>query len=105
MLTDIKLKVLKPGDRVYIVTDSRGLYVEVFPTGHDMRRTASTLLHETGFVSDVIEKALNHTMGGVRGVCDRAEYAGQRRDMLQWWADYVDSLVLDSRVVHFKRAG
>jgi integrase len=74
-------------------------------TIHDMRRTASTLLHETGFVSDVIEKALNHTMGGVRGVYNRAEYAGQRRDMLQWWADYVDSLVLHSREVHFKRAG
>jgi integrase len=35
-------------------------------TIHDMRRTASTLLHERGFVSDVIEKALNHTMGGAR---------------------------------------
>src|ERR671923_1196235 len=33
MLTDTKLKALKPRDRVYIVTDSRGLYVEVFPTG------------------------------------------------------------------------
>lgn len=74
-------------------------------TIHDMRRTASTLLHERGFVSDVIEKALNHTMGGVRGVYNRAEYADQRRDMLQWWGDYVDSLVLDSKVVHFRRAG
>jgi integrase len=74
-------------------------------TIHDMRRTASTLLHERGFVSDVIEKALNHTMGGVRGVYNRAEYADQRRDMLQWWGDYVESLVLNSKVVHFRRAG
>lgn len=74
-------------------------------TIHDMRRTASTLLHEAGFVSDVIEKALNHTMGGVRGVYNRAEYADQRLDMLQWWGDYVDSLVLDSKVVHFRHAG
>jgi integrase len=74
-------------------------------TIHDMRRTASTLLHEADFVSDVVEKALNHTMGGVRGVYNRAEYADQRRDMLQWWGDYVDSLVLDSKVVHFRRAG
>jgi integrase len=75
-------------------------------TIHDMRRTASTLLHERGFVSDVIEKALNHTMGGVRGVYNRAEYADQRRDMLQWWGDYVDSLAVGStNVVHFRRAG
>jgi integrase len=75
-------------------------------TIHDMRRTASTLLHERGFVSDVIEKALNHTMGGVRGVYNRAEYADQRRDMLQWWGDYVDSLAVGStNIVHFRRAG
>ena len=75
-------------------------------TIHDMRRTASMLLHERGFVSDVIEKALNHTMGGVRSVYNRAEYADQRRDMLQWWGDYVDSLAVGStNVVHFRRAG
>ncbi len=37
-------------------------------TIHDLRRTASTLLHEQGWPSDVVEKALNHTIGGVRGV-------------------------------------
>jgi integrase len=36
-------------------------------TIHDQRRTASTLLHEAGFQSDVIEKALNHKISGVRG--------------------------------------
>lgn len=65
--------------------------IEAF-TIHDMRRTASTRLHEAGFESDVIEKALNHTIGGVRGVYNKAEYAQQRRDMLQFWADYVAGL-------------
>jgi integrase len=37
-------------------------------TIHDMRRTSSTLLHEKGFSSDVVEKALNPTAGGVRGI-------------------------------------
>ncbi|SFW23163.1 hypothetical protein SAMN05216414_10751 [Nitrosovibrio sp. Nv17] len=32
-LTDTALKALKPRDKTYIVTDDRGLYVEVFPTG------------------------------------------------------------------------
>jgi integrase len=56
-------------------------------TIHDLRRTASTLLHENGWSSDVVEKALNHTIGGVRGVYNRAEYETQRREMLQFWAD------------------
>ena len=43
-------------------------------TIHDMRRTGSTLLHEKGFSSDVIEKALNHTIGGVRGIYSRSAY-------------------------------
>jgi len=61
-------------------------------TIHDLRRTASTLLHENGWASDVVEKALNHTIGGVRGVYNRAEYAEQRKEMLQFWADYIDKL-------------
>lgn len=61
-------------------------------TIHDLRRTASTILHEQGWSSDVVEKALNHTIGGVRGVYNRAEYSQQRREMLQSWADYLDNL-------------
>lgn len=58
-------------------------------TVHDLRRTASTLLHEHGWSSDVVEKALNHTIGGVRGIYNRAEYAPQRREMLRFWAEFV----------------
>ena len=68
-------------------------------TIHDLRRTGSTLLHEKGFASDVIEKALNHTIGGVRGVYNRAEYAEQRRPMLQFWADYVEGLASEKKVL------
>lgn len=74
-------------------------------TIHDLRRTASTLLHENGWPSDVVEKALNHTIGGVRGVYNRAEYAPQRREMLQFWADTIDQLMTTGQVVlgRFKR--
>lgn len=58
-------------------------------TPHDLRRTASTLLNEQGFNRDVIEKALAHEAGGVRGIYNRAEYLQQRREMLQQWADFV----------------
>lgn len=76
-------------------------------TVHDLRRTASTLLHECGWPSDVVEKALNHTIGGVRGVYNRAEYAEQRRMMLQQWADTVDGLLATERVIpgRFRQVG
>lgn len=64
---------------------------------HDFRRTASTHLHETGFNSDWIEKALAHETKGIRGVYNRAQYLEQRREMLQWWADFVDSQIQDGR--------
>jgi integrase len=68
-------------------------------TVHDLRRTASTLLHENGWASDVVEKALNHTIGGVRGVYNRAEYETQRREMLQFWADYIHQLMTTGQVI------
>ncbi|MCP5231737.1 MAG: tyrosine-type recombinase/integrase [Zoogloeaceae bacterium] len=64
----------------------------VHHTIHDLRRTAATMLSEAGFSADVVEKALNHTMAGVRGVYNRAAYAKQRREMLQFWSDYLASL-------------
>jgi integrase len=64
---------------------------------HDFRRTSSTHLHEAGFNSDWIEKSLAHETKGIRGVYNRAQYADQRREMLQWWADFVDSQIQDGR--------
>jgi integrase len=60
---------------------------------HDLRRTGSTLLHEAGFNSDWIEKCLAHEQKGVRAVYNKAEYAEQRRNMMQQWADMVDGWV------------
>jgi integrase len=81
-----------------------GTGIERF-TIHDLRRTASTLLHEAGFNSDVIEKALAHEQKGVRGIYNRAQYADQRREMLQWWADFVDTQIDEERKVVIGRFG
>jgi integrase len=43
---------------------------------HDLRRTASTLLHEAGYNTDWIEKCLAHEQKGVRAVYNIA--AGER---------------------------
>ncbi|WP_094168729.1 tyrosine-type recombinase/integrase [Citrobacter braakii] len=62
-------------------------------TVHDLRRTASTLLHEADYPSDWIEKAQAHEQKGVRAVYNKAEYARQRTYMLQQWADMVDAWI------------
>lgn len=60
---------------------------------HDLRRTFSTLVHEVGFNSDWIEKCLAHEQRGVRAVYNKAEYAPQRRTLLQTWAEMVDAFI------------
>ena len=67
-----------------------GLKLEHFGP-HDLRRTASTLLHEAGFSSDWIEKQLAHEQRGVRAVYNKAQYLDQRRQMMQSWADMIDA--------------
>jgi integrase len=76
-------------------------------TVHDLRRTASTILHEAGFNTDWIEKCLAHEQRGVRAVYNKAEYAEGRRDMLQQWADMVDGWIAcegKAKVVPLHRA-
>jgi integrase len=64
-------------------------------TGHGFRSSASTLLNELGFNPDVIERQLAHQeRNKVRAAYHRAEYAEERRRMMQHWADYVDELAL-----------
>ncbi|EQP49858.1 tyrosine-type recombinase/integrase [Escherichia coli] len=76
-------------DRTVKIINEDGEHIQGF-TVHDMRRTASTLLHEAGYPSDWIEKALAHEQKGVRAVYNKAEYARQRAWMLQQWADMID---------------
>lgn len=68
-----------------------GLPLEPF-TVHDLRRTGSTLLNEAGFNGDWIEKCLAHESGrSSRSIYNKAEYAEQRRHMLQEWANMIDA--------------
>ena len=65
---------------------------------HDLRRTASTLLHEAGYNSDWIEKCLAHEQKGVRAIYNKAEYREQRATMLQDWADMIDERVGNNHI-------
>ena len=63
-------------------------------TVHGFRSTASTILNEKGFRSDVIERQLAHgERNKVRASYNHAQYLPERREMMQFWADYLDSLV------------
>ena len=58
-------------------------------TVHGFRSLGSTRLNEMGFRPDVIEAALAHTRGGVRGIYNRAEYLDERREMLERWEQWI----------------
>lgn len=62
-------------------------------SAHGFRATASTILNEAGFRSDVIERQLAHAeRNKVRASYNQAEYMVERRAMMQQWADLVDQL-------------
>ena len=65
-------------------------------TTHGFRATASTILNEHGFRSDVIERQLAHgEKNKVRGAYNHAQYLKERREMMQWYADYLDRIAIN----------
>jgi len=62
-------------------------------TVHGFRAMASTALNEMGFRPDVIERQLAHQeQNAVRAAYNRAEYLGERRAMLNHWANHLDAM-------------
>ena len=61
-------------------------------TGHGFRGTAATLLSEQGIDSRYTELQLAHVQGRVQAAYNHAIYLEQRREMMQFWADYLDQL-------------
>ena len=68
---------------------------------HGFRATASSILNETGFNPDAIERQLAHVeRSGVRAAyIHHARYLEERREMMQWWADYLDEMRVTGKVV------
>lgn len=62
-------------------------------TGHGFRSIASTTLHELGWSSAVIERQLAHgERNKVKAAYNFAEHLGERRKMMQAWADHLGTL-------------
>jgi integrase len=74
-------------------------------TGHGFRHMASTLLHERGYKSELVERQLSHGDRNVmRATYNFAEYLPERRRMMQEWADYLDGLAKGANVVNIGTA-
>lgn len=59
-------------------------------TGHGFRHTMSTILHEQGYNTAWIELQLAHVdKNTIRGTYNHAQYLEQRREMMQWYGDYI----------------
>jgi len=62
-------------------------------TVHGFRSTASTMLNEMGYRSDVIERQLSHSeRNKIRAAYNHAQYLPERRKMMQEWADHLDTI-------------
>ena len=74
-------------------------------SSHGFRATASTVLNEMGYRSDVIERQLAHAeRNKVRASYNQAEYLPERKIMMQGWANLIDELAKpDSKVTPIKR--
>ena len=74
-------------------------------TGHGFRAVASTILNETGYRADVIERQLAHSARDeVRAAYNRAEYLPERKKMMQQWSDYIDTVQSTGEVVPIRSA-
>jgi len=66
-------------------------------SGHGFRTTASTMLHELGWRSELIERQLAHAeRDHVKAAYNHAEYLPERRAMMQAWSDWIDELARKS---------
>jgi len=82
-------------------------YAKEEMTAHGFRGMASTILHEQGWNTDLIELQLSHVeKNKVKAAYNHAQHLEERTKMMQAWADYLDGLRddQDNRVVSINRA-
>lgn len=113
------LTALDPGTDerpVYVLDGARGRRQQseaaaTFPVsdfrGHDLRRTAASLMAGGGVPRLVIGKILNHVEPGVTAVYDRHGYDAEKRAALDWWAVKLSAILEKRRgnVLRFAKGG
>ncbi len=79
-------------------------YTKEEVTGHGFRSMASTLLHEQGWRSEVIERQLAHQeRNKVKAAYNHAEHLAERKKMMQTWTDYLDALKAGAKIIPFRQ--
>jgi integrase len=106
-------KVRKTADAVkavspkpdYVLAGARGKRQQaeaarVFDTipdfrGHDLRRTAATMMARGGVARLTIAKLLNHVEQGVTAVYDRASYDAEKQAAITWWDAHLKGILVE----------
>jgi integrase len=68
---------------------------------HDLRRLASTVMHDKlGIQPHIVERVLAHVghQSGIAGTYNKADYRDEKRRALERWAEYVDAVVTGKSV-------
>lgn len=63
---------------------------------HDLRRSMATHMERLGILPHVIEACLGHTLKGVAGIYRRYNFAKEKREALQIWAEEVPGRVVQA---------
>ncbi len=73
-------------------------------TGHGFRALAmTTIMEELGYQHEIPDTQLAHAKGdSIRRAYDRTKFLPQRTKMMQEWADYVDKMATNGKVVSGK---
>ncbi len=76
-------------------------------TGHGFRAMARTVLDEVlGFRPDLIEHQLGHSVRDPLGrAYNRTKHLPERKKMMQTWADYLDAIKKDSKIIPIRSIG
>ena len=75
---------------------SVGISKEQF-TAHGNRHTAATIIgnHLPNIRSEVVDAQLHHTISGVSGIYNQADYLDERKTMMKDWSNYLDNLLTE----------
>ncbi|KKC63187.1 integrase [Citrobacter amalonaticus] len=84
----------KPISENAVLLVIRQIGYEGLASGHGFRHQFSTIMNENEWPADAIEKQLAHAnSGSIRGIYNHAQYMDKRREMMQWWSDWLDEKV------------
>lgn len=71
-------------------------------TVHGFRSTFRTIVADAGWSREHSEAALAHKIIGVEGAYNHSTYLDQRRELMQWYGDYLDALRSGADVIPIK---